>query len=451
MLATGATTSTLNLRSTAAATVFICMYAISFPRHTLGPAWNTAYLAASTGTNSPPSPSHRSGTNSMQSSPHTFSILPMASSASSRTATRPLNGTGGYRRIASVVHLPLDVGGGLLVGAPLAARVRGEEPEEPCERRRRRVLPGEHEGDHHVAEEPALGCRRREHGAELLADTVLLLLGHGRHEQRQQVVVGVPVPMACLLRLDDGHGVAVDDVDGLPEPSRPADVEELGESPHERRRRQRPPERDLEGDVERLEERLLLLLQPRVAIDAERDVADGGEPEPAERGLEVDGTARRRGGVEGREEASPEVDAEDAVGEAAEGAGGEGVGRQLPLEAPEAAVGGEEPVADELGGGWPPFAYPGKPARRRWSTSAGVAVVTAWPAPKGPHASMAPEGDARRSSVYQSKKRWRLRMKSRVLPRIGLGYGQWAVVDVVRAPRRRRRRRKTARRKKRST
>jgi len=116
------------------------------------------------------------------------------------------------------------------VRAPLAPRVRGEQPEEPGQRRRRRVLPGEHEGDDHVPQEPELGRWRGEHGAELAAAVVV----HGRHEPRQQVrapvVDAVPVTRR-RLRFDDGHGVGVDDMDGLPEPARLANVEELGEPP----------------------------------------------------------------------------------------------------------------------------------------------------------------------------------------------------------------------------
>ena len=37
--------------------------------------------------------------------------------------------------------------------------------------------------------------------------------------------------------------------------------------------------------------------------------------------------------------------------------------------------------------------------------SAGLPVVTTWPAPKGPHSRMAPEGAARSRSAYQSKNR----------------------------------------------
>ena len=72
------TGSTANLLTTAAATAFICTYAISFPRHARGPAWKTGYLAASTATNSPRPSSHRSGRNSRQSPPHSRGILPMA-------------------------------------------------------------------------------------------------------------------------------------------------------------------------------------------------------------------------------------------------------------------------------------------------------------------------------------------------------------------------------------
>ena len=75
--AAAGTTSTENLRT---ATAFICTYAISFPRHILGPAWNTGYRAASTATNRPPPPpsSHRSGRNSPQSRSHSCGILPIA-------------------------------------------------------------------------------------------------------------------------------------------------------------------------------------------------------------------------------------------------------------------------------------------------------------------------------------------------------------------------------------
>jgi hypothetical protein len=68
----------LNRWITAAATAFICTYAISFLRHTHGHTWNTGYHATSTGTNSPPALSQRSGTNSAQSAPHSVSIRPIA-------------------------------------------------------------------------------------------------------------------------------------------------------------------------------------------------------------------------------------------------------------------------------------------------------------------------------------------------------------------------------------
>jgi hypothetical protein len=59
--------------------------------------------------------------------------------------------------------------------------------------------------------------------------------------------------LARLLRFDDGRGIGVDDVDNLPEPARLADIEELGEPPDPCGWRQRPPERDLEGRIERRE------------------------------------------------------------------------------------------------------------------------------------------------------------------------------------------------------
>ena len=68
------------------------------------------------------------------------------------------------------------------------------------------------------------------------------------------------------------------------------------------------------------------------ALYAERDVADGAEPEPAQRVLQVDGPAVPRGVVvQERQEEAAQVHVEDAVSEPAERAGQEGVRRQLPL------------------------------------------------------------------------------------------------------------------------
>ncbi|CAN6175767.1 unnamed protein product [Urochloa humidicola] len=50
-----------------------------------------------------------------------------------------------------------------------------------------------------------------------------------------------------LHGIDNGHGVGVDDFKGLPEPARLADVKELREPLHPRRRRVSVPERDLKG------------------------------------------------------------------------------------------------------------------------------------------------------------------------------------------------------------
>ncbi|KAJ8511763.1 hypothetical protein OPV22_002197 [Ensete ventricosum] len=56
---------------------FICITAISFPRHILGPAWNTGYWNALLAWNTPIS-SHLSGLYSPQSFPHMTSALPIA-------------------------------------------------------------------------------------------------------------------------------------------------------------------------------------------------------------------------------------------------------------------------------------------------------------------------------------------------------------------------------------
>ncbi|CAL9199766.1 unnamed protein product [Musa hybrid cultivar] len=71
------TTSISNLSTTQATMDFICTYAISFPRHILGPAWNTGNRNGLSGLKTPFS-SHLSGLYSLQSRPHMSSNLPMA-------------------------------------------------------------------------------------------------------------------------------------------------------------------------------------------------------------------------------------------------------------------------------------------------------------------------------------------------------------------------------------
>ncbi|WVZ54579.1 hypothetical protein U9M48_005353 [Paspalum notatum var. saurae] len=71
-------TSITNSSTTLATMDFICTYAISFPRHILGPAWNTVYRNGLSGRNAPSSESHRSGLYSAQSSPHMAASRPMA-------------------------------------------------------------------------------------------------------------------------------------------------------------------------------------------------------------------------------------------------------------------------------------------------------------------------------------------------------------------------------------
>nr|CAB3462023.1 unnamed protein product [Digitaria exilis] len=86
-----------NRRSTALATNFICRNAISFPRHVLGPPWNTGNSNADTP--SPCSNSHRHGRNSPASAPQIASILPIPTSPSA--ACFESHATGGYSRIVS--------------------------------------------------------------------------------------------------------------------------------------------------------------------------------------------------------------------------------------------------------------------------------------------------------------------------------------------------------------
>ena len=57
---------------------FIWMYAISLPRHILGPAWKTGYLNGLSVQNTPSSPIYRSGLNSSQSAPQMSSTRPIA-------------------------------------------------------------------------------------------------------------------------------------------------------------------------------------------------------------------------------------------------------------------------------------------------------------------------------------------------------------------------------------
>ncbi|CAA7390876.1 unnamed protein product [Spirodela intermedia] len=87
--------------STAAAMDFICRYARSFPRQTLGPPLNATNLNDSAASNVFPSAaSHLSGRKSMQSQPHTDFILPAATSSSA--ACFESSGTEGYSRSVSV-------------------------------------------------------------------------------------------------------------------------------------------------------------------------------------------------------------------------------------------------------------------------------------------------------------------------------------------------------------
>ncbi|XBI32564.1 hypothetical protein VPH35_055999 [Triticum aestivum] len=249
----------------------------------------------------------------------------------------------------------------LLVHAPLAARVGGEEPEEPGEGGGRAVLPGQHEAHHHVPQEPPLRIRRAEQLAELSAGSGGGFCVQRRREPRQEVLLVLAVlgRGRRLLCLQHPHHILVDDPDGLAHPPLAPDVGQPHRPPQQGRRVEYPREGDLDGVVERREERLVppaaaipcLELEQSGALDAEGHAADVVEGEAPEHVLQVQGHAGARGGVEEREEAAVEVLPEHPPGEAAERAGREGVGGDLALEAPEAAVGEEDAAAEEVGEG----------------------------------------------------------------------------------------------------
>lgn len=155
----------------------------------------------------------------------------------------------------------------------------------------------------------------------------------------------------------------VDDADGLAEPPLASDASELHRLPHDGGRVEHAREGDLDGGVKRLEERVvpagsspapaagLLELEQRRALDSERDAADVVEGEALEHVLQVNGLAGVSRTREERKEPAVQVAPEDAPRKAAQRAGREGVGRELALEAPQAAVREEDAAAEEVAEG----------------------------------------------------------------------------------------------------
>lgn len=211
--------------------------------------------------------------------------------------------------------------------------------------------------------EPPLRLRRPEHGAEFAP----LLFLHRRREPRQKVLLVAAASVADaarpLLRLHDRRDVLVDDADGLAEPPLASDASELHRLPHDGGRVEHAREGDLDGGVKRLEERVvpagsspapaagLLELEQRRALDSERDAADVVEGEALEHVLQVNGLAGVSRTREERKEPAVQVAPEDAPRKAAQRAGREGVGRELALEAAQAAVREEDAAAEEVAEG----------------------------------------------------------------------------------------------------
>jgi len=124
-----------------------------------------------------------------------------------RSASNP-NGSAGAR--AGGLARRADLGG----DARHHVRPRRHEPEEPRQRRRRRLAPGDEEAEHDVPEHLVVA-----------AGGVV-----ARHEPRQDVVPGVQ-RRAPAPGTDDVHGERVDVGDGLLQAALGADVEPLLDLP----------------------------------------------------------------------------------------------------------------------------------------------------------------------------------------------------------------------------